>query len=107
VFEHLEVVFRTVSALLGARRVINGAHECYESIWYDPVKISVLNFLVVLVLLVVEVTELVPTVTDCDLKTFKTVEDSAFVCARVPITSVSKSSELFLVGRERLPNDFC
>jgi len=106
VLKNLQVVFGTVSALLGAWLVINGSHESYESIWYDPVQVSVLHLFVVLVLFVVKISKLVPPVADCDLQTLETVENGALVGARVPVAGVPKSPKLFLVGSERLPNNF-
>ena len=73
-FKYLQVVLRAVSALLGAWRVVNGTHEGYESIWDYPVQISVLHLFIVLILLVIEIAELVPSVADCYFQTLKTVE---------------------------------
>ena len=72
--KYLQVVLRAVSALLGAWRVVNGTHEGYESIWDYPVEISVLHLFIVLILLVIEIAELVPSVADCYFQTLKTVE---------------------------------
>jgi len=72
--KYLQVVLRAVSALLGAWRVVNGTHEGYESIWDYPVQISVLHLFIVLILLVIEIAELVPSVADCYFQTLKTVE---------------------------------
>ena len=72
--KYLQVVLRAVSALLGAWWVVNGTHEGYESIWDYPVQISVLHLFIVLILLVIEIAELVPSVADCYFQTLKTVE---------------------------------
>jgi hypothetical protein len=58
----LQIVFRAISALLGARRIINGTHESDESIRNDPVEITILHFFIVFILFIVKITELVPPV---------------------------------------------
>ena len=88
--KNLQVVFRAVSALLVAWRAIYGTHEGYESIWNDPVEVAVFHFFVVLVLLVIEVSELVPPVAYRNLQSFQTVENRTLVSAWVPITCISK-----------------
>ena len=62
VFEYLQVVFWTVTTLLSTRRSVNRSHEGYELVGNNPVKISVLNFLVVFIFFVIEILEFVPTV---------------------------------------------
>jgi hypothetical protein len=64
VFEYLQIVFRAIAALLGAWRIINGTHESDESIWNDPVEITILHFFIVFILFIVKITELVPPVAD-------------------------------------------
>jgi hypothetical protein len=60
--KNLQVVFRTVSALLGAWWIIHWTHESDESIWNDPVKIPIFHFFIVFILLVIKIAELVPPV---------------------------------------------
>ena len=106
VLENLKVVFRTVSALLDARSCVDGTHESNKFVRYDPVKIAVFHFLVVLILLIVEVAELVPAVAYCYLQALQAVVNGAFVGAGVAVTRVSKRSELLLIRRKRLPYYF-
>lgn len=58
VFEYLEIVFGTIAPPLDI--FIYGSHESYEFIRDNPVKISILNFLIVLILLWIEVLESIP-----------------------------------------------
>ena len=81
VFEHLEVVFWRVTSPLVLADVVERTHEGDELIWDDPVQITVLNFLVVLVLLVVELSELVPSKSNGVLQTLQAVENCARVAA--------------------------
>ena len=82
----------TVSFLF-AGDTIDRAHECEEFARNDPVKITVLNLLVMLVLLNVELAEVVPVLLNCKLKTFETVLDLALIEA-IAFASVSVGAEL-------------
>ncbi len=70
-FEHLNVVLRLISSRLFL--IVNWPHECYELARYDPIQVSILDFLIVFVLLWVESLELVPSVFNGKLQSFKTV----------------------------------
>ena len=58
--ENLYVVFRLISSRLFL--VINWAHKSNELVRDDPVQISVLYFLIILILLRIKALELVPSI---------------------------------------------
>jgi len=62
VLENLEVILGLVPSLL--LFVIDGAHKCYELAWNNPVQVSILNFLIVLILLGIKALERVPPILD-------------------------------------------
>jgi hypothetical protein len=68
-----------VSISLSMVPVLNWAHEGNELSWDDPVEISILNSLIVLVLLDIESSEVVPSEPDSILETLKAVEKCAVV----------------------------
>lgn len=61
--------------------LINGPHESQKLARNDPVKISILDLLVMLVLFRVERLEVVPAETNPFLETLKAVQNGAFVIA--------------------------
>jgi hypothetical protein len=64
VFEYLQVVFWTVTSLLSTGGSVNRSHECYELVGNNPVKIAVLDFLIIFIFFVVKILEFIPTVTN-------------------------------------------
>ena len=80
-FEHLEVVLGGVAPPLVFADVVEWAHERYEFIRYDPVQVTVLDFLVVFVLLVVEFPELVPSQANGVLQSLQAMQNRARVAA--------------------------
>ena len=63
VTEHLNVVFRGVASTLGSY-LVNRTHESNVFLRKNPVQVAILYLLIVLVLFVVELSEVVPTVTN-------------------------------------------
>jgi len=102
VLEDLQVIFGRVAPLVDALGV-DWAHEGDELVGNDPVEVSVLDLLVVLVLLVVKIFELVPPVAYCDFEPFQTVENSAVV-GTVTVAGISERSKLVLIGRKCFPD---
>ena len=81
VLEDLQVVFGSVTPPLVFADVVEWAHERYEFIRYDPVQVTVLDFLVVFVLLVVEFPELVPSQSNGVLQSLQTMKNRARIAA--------------------------
>ena len=65
--KHLKIVFWLVASSIRTD-LVDRTHECNELVWNDPVQVSVLNLLVVLILFVVELAEVVPSMPDCDFE---------------------------------------
>ena len=85
----------TIARLL-ALVAVDGSHEGDELAGDNPVKISVLDLFVVLVLAYVELIIIVPVVCKRDLKSLKTVNHRALVEA-VSLTGVSERLQSSLV----------
>jgi hypothetical protein len=92
--ENLDVVFRSVAPPFEFVDVVKRAHECDKLTWNDPIEISIFDLLVVLVLLVVEFLELIPSEFDGEFKAFKAMLDCAGITALLSIRSVSKRHKL-------------
>ena len=86
---------------MNAISLINWTHEGHELAWDDPVKISILNFLVVLVFFRIECLEVVPAEADTFLKSFKAMKNCTFVEA-ITFTGVSERLEIWVIDFELL-----
>ena len=86
---------------MNAISLINWTHEGHELAGDDPVKISILNFLVVLVFLRIECLEVVPAEADTFLKSFKAMKNCTFVEA-ITFAGVSERLEIWVVDFELL-----
>ena len=53
---------------------IDGSHESYELVWNDYIHVSIFNFLIVFIFLVVKLSEVIPSMTDTNLQTFETLK---------------------------------
>ena len=76
--------------------MVDGAHESNEFVRDDPVKVSIFDSFVVLILFVVKLSEIVPAEIDSNLEALQAVEDRAAIGA-IAITGVSKRSKAGLV----------
>ena len=103
--KHLQVVFRLVASTIGSD-LVNGTHEGDELVWDDPVQVSVLDLLVVLILFVVELAEVVPAVPDCYFETFEAVENATAVGA-ITVARISEWSKASLIWGKCLPSHLC
>ena len=63
------VLIRVMTISLVGVSFLNWSHECHKLSWDDPVEVTVLNSLIVLILLHVERAEVIPTESDCILET--------------------------------------
>ena len=68
VLEDLEVVFWRVSSSLIITGWVNGSHEGDKLVGNDEIQIPIFNFLIVLVLFIVEFSEVVPAMADANLE---------------------------------------
>ena len=73
--ERLDIVFRccleVIACLLDATA---GPHKGDEFAWNDPIQVSILNALIVLVLQMIESGEIVPAKPHCDIQAFNDLE---------------------------------
>lgn len=91
--KHLNVIFGSVAhaiiVVIGKRWIVQWPHECHELAGDDPVEITVLELLVVLVLLIVEIFEAIPSELHGELETLPAVAKGArveaFTVARVTV----------------------
>ena len=98
--ENLEIVFGGISSALKLANVVERAHEGDELVRDYPVEVSIFDLLVVLVLLVVELTELVPSESDCVFQALQAVQDRAGIAALQSVRSIAKRLELVMIGFE-------
>ena len=107
VLEHLDVVLRGVATAVVLAHVVEGTHKGDELVRDDPIEVTVLHSLVVLVLLVVELLEVVPAEFDCKFEPLEAMIDGAGVAALLGVRGVSERAELIVVGLEQLPDHCC
>ena len=98
-FEDVSVLFRSVAGPLAGLSAVDGSHERGKLARYDPVDVSVLNPLIVLVLLDIESLEIVPPVLDALLEPLQAVQYRALVVA-LALGGVTERDELPVVGLE-------
>ena len=67
VLEDLEVVFWRVSSSLIITGWVNGSHEGDKLVGNNEIQISIFNFLIVFIFLVIEFSEVIPSMTDTNL----------------------------------------
>jgi hypothetical protein len=106
ILEDVAVLLGMVPVPVASVSLLNGTHESYELAWDDPVKVSVLNFLVVLVLLDIECLEVVPAKLECILEALEDVKQRAVVEA-VSLGSISVMFEQTVVGLELFESLVC
>ena len=86
--------------------MINRAHESDKLLRKHPVEVSIFDLLVVFILLVVELSEVVPAEAHADFQALQAVEDRATISA-VAIACIAKRSEASLIRSEGLPGNLC
>ena len=101
IVENVTVLVWMLSILVSGVSLFDWAHESDELSWNDPVKITVFNSLVVLVLFHVESFEVVPTEFYCVLEPLEHLEERAVVEA-VTFGGVSVVFEELVVRLELL-----
>ena len=101
VIEDVDAAGCSMTISMDAVSLINWTHEGHELAWDDPVKISILNFLVVLVFFRIECLEVVPAEADTFLKSFKAMKNCTFVEA-ITFTGVSERLEIWVIDFELL-----
>ena len=103
VTENLQVIFWGVTTSIRSD-LVHWSHKGDKLSGDYPVKITIFDFLIILILLIIEVSEVVPSKVDGDFESFKAVEYRATVCA-VTVASISIGSEAGLVGSKGFPRD--
>ena len=101
VFENLNVVLGRVAPSLMPIHIVKRPHKCNELPRNDPVEISVLDSLVLLVFLDVEGLKVVPSKLDCILESLEALQKGALVEA-VAFGGISVSLEERVVGLQNL-----
>lgn len=79
--EYINIAGSSVAVAVHRVTLIHGAHEGQEFAWDDPVEITILNLLVVLILSRIESLEVIPSKSDGMLQTLKTMQNGALVLA--------------------------
>ena len=77
--EYLQVVLWCVSSSLVLVYIVKWTHECNKLSWDNPVQVTVLYFLIILVFFVIELLEIVPVELDGVLQALQAVEDGAWI----------------------------
>ena len=103
VTEDLQVVLWGVTTAI-CPDLVHRAHKGDELARNYPVKITIFDLLIILVLLVVEVSEVVPSKIHSDLQSLQTMEYRATVGA-VAVAGISVGPEAGLVRSKGLPGD--
>lgn len=103
VLEDINVLLGMVAVSVLGVPLLDRTHECHELAWDDPVEVSVLHLLIVLVLLHVESLEVVPPEFDAILHALQAVVKRALVEA-VSLGGVSVRLEETVVWLELLPH---
>jgi len=98
-FEDVSVLLRCVAGPLPGLSAVNGSHERGKLARYNPVDVSVLNPLIVLILLDIESLEIVPPVFDALLEPLQAVQYGALVVA-LALGGVTERHELAVVRLE-------
>jgi len=98
-FEDITVLVRSEARSLSWLSSINRTHKRGEFSRNNPVDISVLNTLVVLVLLDIESLEIVPLLLDSMFKTLQAMQYGAFVVA-LSLGGIAEGNKFSLIGAE-------
>lgn len=98
-FEDISVLLRSVAGPLPRLSAVNWSHERGKFARYDPVDVSVLNPLIVLVLLDIECLEIVPPVFDALLESLQAVQYRALIVT-LALGGIAERQELPVVRFE-------
>ena len=90
--KYLNILVRVVTISLVSVSLLNGSHECHEFAGNNPVKITIFDSLVLLVLLDIEGLEVIPAELDGVLEALQALEQGTLVKA-VALRGVSISLE--------------
>jgi hypothetical protein len=99
--ENLDILVRVMSISLVSVPLLDWAHECHKFTGNDPVEITVLNSLVLLVLLDIEGLEVIPLELDGVFETLETLEETTLIKA-VTLGCITVGLEQPLVWLEYL-----
>ena len=99
--ENLNILVRVMSISLVSVPLLDWAHECHKFTGNDPVEVTVLNSLVLLVLLDIKGLEVIPLKLDGVFETLETLEETTLIKA-VTLGCISVGFEQPLVWLEYL-----
>lgn len=99
--EYLSILLGSETRLLARLSLINRSHKRCELSWQDPVDISVLYSLIVLVLLDVEGLKIVPLVLDGEVESLQAVQDGALVVT-LTLRRIAERDKLVVIRLESL-----
>ena len=102
VFENINIFVWMVSISLTMISVLDWSHKCDKLAWNDPVKVSILNSLVVFVLFNVEGPKVIPSESYSIFEALKTMEKCAVVEA-ISFRGISVMFKHMVVWLELLP----
>lgn len=101
--ENLKIVLGRVASSLEFTNIVEWAHKRNKFVRYDPVQVTVLDLLIILVLLVVKFPELVPAEANCILETLQAVQDRARVTALEGVRGITEWLKLIVIWFKELP----
>ena len=101
IVEDISILVWVVPVSVSLITLLNWSHEGNELSWNDPVKITVFDLLVVLILLDIESLEVVPSQLDSELEALEAMQECAVVKA-VSLGSISVASEHLVVWLEHI-----
>ena len=79
--KHLNVVLWCIASPFKLTYVIEWSHEGHKLARNDPIEITILNFFVVFIFFIVELSKIIPTKFYCKFESLKTVLNRAWVRA--------------------------
>ena len=103
--KNLQIVFWCIPMSILTLVRVNRSHKSYKLVGNNPVEISILHLLIVLILFVIKRVQIVPSMTDRLLQSLQTVEHSALV-RTLTVASISEGFQLLVVWGECCPSSF-
>jgi hypothetical protein len=101
--ENLKIVLRCVASSLELANIVEWTHEGNEFVRYDPVKVTVLDLLVIFILLVIKFPKFVPSEAYGVLEALQAVQDRARVTALEGVWGITERLKLVVIRLKELP----
>jgi len=103
--KNLQIVFWCIPMSILTLVRVNRSHKSYKLVGNNPVEISILHLLIVLILFVIKCVQIVPSMAYRLLQPLQTVKHSALVRA-LTVASISEGFQLLVIGGKRCPSSF-